>query len=72
MTSLFKEGLPRIAQKVGEEGVEVVIAAMKQDSDDELISETADLLFHLLVLLREKEVSLEQVCQKLVYRNTTK
>ncbi|WP_432773833.1 phosphoribosyl-ATP diphosphatase [Francisella salimarina] len=43
-----------MAQKVGEEGVEVVIAAMKQDSEDELISETADLLFHLLVLLRER------------------
>ncbi len=71
LTSLFKKGLPRIAQKVGEEGVEVVIAAMKQDSEDELISETADLLFHLLVLLREKEVSLEQVCQKLVSRNTS-
>ncbi|WP_265658305.1 bifunctional phosphoribosyl-AMP cyclohydrolase/phosphoribosyl-ATP diphosphatase HisIE [Francisella philomiragia] len=72
LTSLFKKGLPRIAQKVGEEGVEVVIAAMKQDSEDELISETADLLFHLLVLLREKEVSLEQVCQKLVSRNSSK
>jgi phosphoribosyl-ATP pyrophosphohydrolase/phosphoribosyl-AMP cyclohydrolase len=70
LTSLFKEGLPRIAQKVGEEGVEVVIAAMKQDSEDELISETADLLFHLLVLLREKDISLEQVCQKLVSRNS--
>ncbi|GMN90320.1 bifunctional phosphoribosyl-AMP cyclohydrolase/phosphoribosyl-ATP diphosphatase HisIE [Francisella sciaenopsi] len=71
LTSLFKKGLPRIAQKVGEEGVEVVIAAMKQDSEDELISETADLLFHLLVLLKEKEISLEQVCQKLVSRNTS-
>ncbi|MBY7733778.1 bifunctional phosphoribosyl-AMP cyclohydrolase/phosphoribosyl-ATP diphosphatase HisIE [Francisella philomiragia] len=71
LTSLFKKGLPRIAQKVGEEGVEVVIAAMKQDSEDEIISETADLLFHLLVLLKEKEISLEQVCQKLVSRNTS-
>ncbi|MBK2255891.1 bifunctional phosphoribosyl-AMP cyclohydrolase/phosphoribosyl-ATP diphosphatase HisIE [Francisella philomiragia] len=71
LTSLFKKGLPRIAQKVGEEGVEVVIAAMKQDSEDELISETADLLFHLLVLLREKGISLEQICQKLVSRNTS-
>ena len=71
LTSLFKQGLPRIAQKVGEEGVEVVIAAMKQDSEDELISETADLLFHLLVLLREKEVSLEKVWQKLVLRNSS-
>ncbi|MFC4892757.1 bifunctional phosphoribosyl-AMP cyclohydrolase/phosphoribosyl-ATP diphosphatase HisIE [Pseudofrancisella aestuarii] len=69
VSSLFKKGLPRIAQKVGEEGVEVVIAAMKQDSNDELVSETADLLFHLLVLLREKGISLDQVCQKLVSRN---
>lgn len=44
---------------------------MKQDSEDELISETADLLFHLLVLLREKGISLEQICQKLVSRNTS-
>ena len=71
LSILFKKGLPRIAQKVGEEGVEVVIAAMKQDSEDELISETADLLFHLLVLLREKGISLEQICQKLVSRNTS-
>lgn len=63
--------MPRIAQKVCEEGVEVVIAAMKQDSDEELISETADLLFHLLVLLREKNISLEQICRKLVSRNNS-
>jgi phosphoribosyl-ATP pyrophosphohydrolase/phosphoribosyl-AMP cyclohydrolase len=66
---LFNEGLPRIAQKVGEEGVEVVIAAMKQDSEDELISESADLLFHLLVLLREKGVSFDSVCKELVNRS---
>ena len=69
VSSLFNEGLPRIAQKVGEEGVEVVIAAMKADSEDELISESADLLFHLLVLLREKGVSFDSVCEKLVSRS---
>jgi phosphoribosyl-ATP pyrophosphohydrolase/phosphoribosyl-AMP cyclohydrolase len=69
VSSLFNDGLARIAQKVGEEGVEVVIAAMKADSEDELISESADLLFHLLVLLREKGVSLDSVCKKLVSRS---
>ena len=69
VSRLFNEGLPRIAQKVGEEGVEVVIAAMKADSEDELISESADLLFHLLVLLREKGVSFDSVCEKLVSRS---
>jgi phosphoribosyl-ATP pyrophosphohydrolase len=48
--SLFKEGLPKIAQKVGEEGTEVVVAALAQE-DQRLIEEVADLTFHTLVLL---------------------
>jgi len=47
---LFHEGLPRIAQKVGEEGTEVVVAALAQD-DQRLIEEIADLTYHTLVLL---------------------
>ena len=42
---------------------------MKQNSDDELISETADLLLHLLVLLREKGIELEDIFKKLIERN---
>jgi phosphoribosyl-ATP pyrophosphohydrolase len=49
-TSLFKDGLPKIAQKVGEEGTEVVVAALAQD-DRRLIEEIADLTYHTLVLL---------------------
>ena len=60
VTSLFDSGLARIAQKVGEEAVESVIAAMKCD-DEELKNEMADLLFHSLVLLREKNLSLSDV-----------
>ena len=58
--SLFRRGLNKIAQKVGEEAVELVIEA--KDNNDELFkNEAADLIFHLLILLEEKEVSLEDV-----------
>ena len=53
VTKLFSEGTKRIAQKVGEEGVEVALAAAVGDNE-ELANETADLLFHLLVLLRQQ------------------
>jgi phosphoribosyl-ATP pyrophosphohydrolase len=48
--SLFAAGMPRIAQKVGEEGVETVVAALSQ-SDDRVVAEMADLVYHCLVLL---------------------
>jgi phosphoribosyl-AMP cyclohydrolase / phosphoribosyl-ATP pyrophosphohydrolase len=51
--SLFDKGLDKIAQKVGEEAVETVIAS-KNDNKDEFISESSDLLFHLLILLKYK------------------
>ena len=47
---LFAEGLPKIAKKVGEEGTEVVVAALSQD-DQRLIEEVADLTYHTLILL---------------------
>ncbi len=59
-TELFQSGLDRITQKVGEEAVEVVIAA-KNSKDDEFTNEVADLLYHLLVLLAEKDLSIEDV-----------
>ena len=60
--SLIKGGPERLAQKVGEEAVEVVIAAL---SDDRLSEETADLVYHLLVLLEERGVGTERVAEVL-------
>lgn len=68
MNRLRQRGLHKIAQKVGEEGVEVVIAALAQ-SEKEFIDETSDLLFHILVLLREKGISLEQIAKNLEGRH---
>ncbi len=62
--SLLSGPLDRCAQKVGEEGVETVIAALAQ-SDQELISESADLLYHLMVLLAAKDLSLGEVITEL-------
>jgi phosphoribosyl-ATP pyrophosphohydrolase/phosphoribosyl-AMP cyclohydrolase len=67
--TLFQEGLDRIAQKVGEEGVEVVIAA-KNDSDDRLIDESSDLIFHLMVLLAYKGIDMDRVFDRLAQRHT--
>ena len=58
--SLIDKGLPKIAQKVGEEGVEVVIEAMR-DEPQLFLEESADLLFHYLILLRAKGVDLNEV-----------
>jgi len=64
VASLFKDGPDRIIQKVGEEAVELVIAA-KNDSKKEVISETADLLFHTLVLLAALDVTPAEVQREL-------
>ncbi len=58
--SLIEKGLPKIAQKVGEEGVEVVIEALRNEPQL-FLEESADLLFHYLVLLRAKGVELGEV-----------
>jgi phosphoribosyl-ATP pyrophosphohydrolase/phosphoribosyl-AMP cyclohydrolase len=65
---LLAEGTRRIAQKVGEEGLEVALAAVAQ-SDGELIGEAADLLYHLLLLLKVKDLSLQQVVAELEARH---
>ncbi len=65
--SLFAAGTGKIAQKVGEEAVEVVVAALDQ-SDERLISEMADLLYHTLVLLAHRDVSWEDVEAELARR----
>ncbi len=56
-TTLFEQGVRRIAQKVGEEGVETALAGVSQD-DQALLGESADLLFHLTVLLRSRGLAL--------------
>lgn len=70
--SLVNSGIKRIAQKVGEEAIEVAIAAVADntantdmDTDTEIINETADLLYHLLVLLRAKDISLDNILTEL-------
>ena len=55
-SSLFAEGLPKIAQKVGEEASEVIVAALAQD-EQRLIEEVADLIYHTLVLLAARDLS---------------
>ncbi|MGM0904952.1 MAG: bifunctional phosphoribosyl-AMP cyclohydrolase/phosphoribosyl-ATP diphosphatase HisIE [Pseudomonadota bacterium] len=65
--SLFAEGVKRAAQKVGEEGVEVALAAATEDKE-ELVNESADLLYHLLVVLQASELSLEDVLEILAKR----
>ena len=66
--SLFREGLPKIAQKVGEEGTEVVVAALAQD-DQRLIEEVADLTYHTLVLLSARNINPEQIFAELEKRH---
>jgi len=68
INKLRTKGLNKIAQKVGEEGVETVIAALAETETD-LINESSDLVFHLLVLLREKGLSLEQIAKNLEGRH---
>ena len=65
-TYLFDKGLDKILKKVGEEATEVVIAA--KNDKEELVSETSDLLYHLLVLLVEKDITLEEINQELESR----
>lgn len=63
VTSLFERGLDRIAQKVGEEAIETVIASKNDDRDD-FIGEFSDLLFHMMVLLAEKNITMTQIVAK--------
>ena len=67
-TSLFAEGKAHIAQKVGEEGVELALARMKDDSA-EMANEAADLLFHMMVLLEDSGLSLADAISVLQNRH---
>ena len=66
---LFQAGTKRIAQKVGEEGVELALAAATGDKD-EVIDEAADLMYHLIVLLADQELSLGAVADRLRTRHS--
>lgn len=68
VTSLFDKGLNKIAQKVGEEAVEIVIEA-KDDNKDLFLNEGADLLFHLMVLLKAKGYKLDEIIDVLEKRH---
>jgi phosphoribosyl-ATP pyrophosphohydrolase len=65
---LAAAGSKRIAQKVGEEGVELALAAASGDAD-EVIDEAADLLYHVVVLLATQELGLKDVCDRLQTRH---
>ena len=69
-TRLFDEGIDKIVKKLGEEAVETVIAA-KNDSNERIVEETADLLYHLLVTLVAKGVSLDEIAEELRKRQKT-
>lgn len=66
-TSLFDDGIDKIAQKVGEEAVETIIEAKNEEHD--LVNEVSDLIYHLLVLLVEKDVPLNDVIRNLKKRH---
>ena len=70
VASLKAKGLPAIARKLGEEATEAVVAALA-GSDEELIAEAADLLFHLIVLLAAKGIPLDQIMAELERREGT-
>ncbi len=67
-TSLLESGIKRIAQKVGEEGVETALAAVA-GADEELLNESADLIYHLLVLLRSRKLELGSLVEVLKVRH---
>jgi phosphoribosyl-AMP cyclohydrolase / phosphoribosyl-ATP pyrophosphohydrolase len=68
---MWQKGPTRMAQKVGEEGVEVALAAVTQD-DGQLIGEAADLVFHLALVLKSRNLSLTNVIQELEQRHAAK
>jgi phosphoribosyl-ATP pyrophosphohydrolase/phosphoribosyl-AMP cyclohydrolase len=70
-SALFEQGVNRIAQKVGEEAIETIIASTT-DNKTEFISEVADLLYHLLVLLTAKDVELNDVIEVLRARSESR
>lgn len=70
VAKLAAAGLPKVSQKVGEEAVETVIAALNE-SDSALVGEAADLLFHLTLLLQLRGLGLDDVAAELARRHGT-
>ena len=68
---LYAKGIKRMAQKVGEEGLEVALAAVGE-ADEQLVSEAADLLFHLAVLLRSRNLKVQMVVAELFNRHANR
>ena len=68
--SLFKDGLPRITQKVGEEAVETIIATLS-DKREDVISESSDMLYHLLVMLEARGIEFDEVVNEMRKRDHT-
>ena len=68
-TSLFRDGINRMAQKVGEEALEAVIEAVN-GTDERLLYEASDMFYHLIVLLTSKGLRIEQVAEELAVRHT--
>ena len=69
-TSLFKDGCHRMAQKVGEEALEAVIEAVAENND-RLVYEASDMLYHLIVLLTSKGLTIEDLANELVERHSS-
>lgn len=67
-TSLFKDGLNRMAQKVGEEALELVIEAVN-GTDERMVYEGSDMLYHLIVLMTSKGMRIEQMAEELMQRH---
>lgn len=70
-SNLFTRGIERIAQKVGEEGLETALAAVS-NNPDQLINEASDLIYHLLVLLQYKSITFNKIIQELQTRSKLK
>ncbi|QJC29867.1 bifunctional phosphoribosyl-AMP cyclohydrolase/phosphoribosyl-ATP diphosphatase HisIE [Enterobacteriaceae endosymbiont of Plateumaris sericea] len=69
--NLYKSGTKRISQKVGEEAIETILAA-NNDNYQEIIDETSDLIYHLLVLLKNKNINFSDILKNLQKRNKNK
>ncbi len=67
-TSLFKDGLNRMAQKVGEEALETVIEAV-HGTNERMLYEASDMFYHLIVLLTSKGLRIEDICKELIERH---
>lgn len=66
---LYEKGLEKILKKVGEECTEVIIASMKENNKEEIVNEISDLLYHVFVLMAEKNITLDDIDTELEKRS---